>query len=71
MDWDTAHVKQVRWEMLNRHMRRMLQSAAQHDKPVPILLSIDDSVVEKTDKKMESVDYHYSHSVGGMMLGHM
>ncbi len=70
MGWDTAHVEQVRWEMLNRRTRRAPQAATQHDKPVPILLCIDDSVVEKTGKKIEGVDYHYSHSAGGTMLGH-
>ncbi len=70
MDWDTAHVEQVRWEMLNRRTRRALKAVAQHDKPVPIFLCIDDSVVEKTGKKMEGVDYHYSHSAGGTVLGH-
>ena len=70
MDWDMDLVEQVRWEMLNRQTRRAVQAAAQHGRPVPIFLIIDDSVVEKTGKKMDGVDYHYSHSVGGKVLGH-
>jgi len=71
MDWDTEQVEQVRREMLNRHTRRALQAIAQHGKPIPLFLIIDDSVVAKTGKKMEGVAYHYSHSAGGTVLGHV
>ena len=71
MDWDMEQVEQVRWEMLNRRTRRAVQAAARHGKPVPVFLIIDDSVVEKTGKKMEGVDYHYAHSAGGTVLGHV
>lgn len=70
MDWDMEQVEQVRWQMLNRHTRRALQAAARQGKPVAVFLIIDDSVVEKTGKKMEGVDYHYCHSAGGTVLGH-
>lgn len=70
MDWDTEQVEQVRWEMLNRRTRRAVQAAARHGKPVPAFLIIDDSVVEKTGKKMEGVAYHYAHGAGGTVLGH-
>jgi SRSO17 transposase len=71
MDWDTEQVEQVRWKMLNRRTRRAVQAAARQGKPVPVFLIIDDSVVEKTGKKMEGVAYHYSHSAGGTVLGHV
>jgi len=70
MDWDVEQVEQVRREMLNRRTRRALQAAGRHGKPVPVFLALDDSVVEKTGKNMEGVDYHYSHSVGRTVLGH-
>jgi len=63
-------VEQVRWEMLNRRTRRALQAAGQH-KSVPVFLAIDDSLVEKSGKQMEGVDYHYSHSRGQTLLGHV
>ena len=71
MDWDTKRVEQVRWELLNRRTRRALQAAGRHGKPVPVFLIIDDSLVEKSGKQMEGVDYHYSHGVGGTVLGHV
>lgn len=71
MDWDMDHVEHVRWEMLNRRTRRVLQSAARHGRPVPVFLAIDDSLVEKTGKQMEAADYHYSHSAGKTVLGHV
>jgi SRSO17 transposase len=71
MDWDMGHVERVRWEMLNRHTRRAIRAAARHGKPVPVFLAIDDSLVEKTGKQMEAVDYHYCHSAGKTVLGHV
>lgn len=71
MDWDVERVEQIRWTMLNRHTRRALQAAGRHNKPVPVFLAIDDSLVEKTGKQMEGVDYHYSHSAGRTVLGHV
>lgn len=71
MDWDVEKVEQVRWAMLNRHTRRALQAAGRHNKAVPVFLAIDDSLVEKTGKQMEGVDYHYSHSAGHTVLGHV
>jgi len=71
MDWDMEHLEQIRWEMLNRQTRRALQAAGRHGKLVPVFLALDDSVAEKTGKKMEGVDYHYSHSVGRTVLGHV
>ena len=71
MDWDTKHVEQVRWELLNRRTRRVLQAAGRRGKPVPVFLIIDDSLVEKSGKQMEGVDYHYSHSMGRTALGHI
>jgi hypothetical protein len=70
MDWDTPQVEQVRWEMLSRHTSRALQAIARQGKPVPIFLIIDDTVVEKTGKKMEGADCHYAHGAGGTVLGH-
>jgi hypothetical protein len=71
MDWDMDHVERIRWEMLNRRTRRALQSAARHGQPVPVFLAIDDSLVEKSGQQMEAVDYHYSHSAGTTVLGHV
>jgi SRSO17 transposase len=71
MDWNTERVEQVRWEMLNRRTRRALQAAGRQGKPVPVFLAIDDSLVEKSGKQMEGVDYHYSHSAGQTVLAHV
>jgi len=71
IDWDMEEVEQVRQEMLNRHTRRALQAASRHGAAVPIFLILDDSLVEKTGKKMAAVDYHYSHSTGRTVLGHV
>jgi SRSO17 transposase len=71
MDWDTKRVEQVRWELLNRRTRRILQAAGRRGKPVPVFLIIDDSLVEKSGKQMEGVGYHYSHSTGRTTLGHV
>jgi YD repeat-containing protein len=71
MDWDTKHVEQVRWELLNRRTRRVLQAACRRGKPVPVFLIIDDSLVEKSGRQMEGVEYHYSHSMGRTALGHV
>jgi len=71
MDWDMERVEQVRWEMLNRRTRRALQAAGRHGKPVPVFVAIDDSLVEKSGKQMDGVDYHYSHSAGQTVWGHV
>ncbi len=71
MNWDTEHVEQVRWEMLNRRTRRALQAAGRRGKPIPVFLAIDDSLVEKSGKHMEGVDYHYSHSTEQTVLSHV
>jgi hypothetical protein len=71
MDWDTERVEQVRWELLNRRTRRILQAAGRRGKTVPVFLIIDDSLVEKSGKQMEGVGYHYSHSTGRTALGHV
>ena len=71
MDWEAERVEQVRWEMLNRRTRRALQATGQRGQPVPVFLIINDSLVEKSGKQMEGVDYHYSHSAGQTVLGHV
>jgi SRSO17 transposase len=71
MDWDEECVEQMRWEMLNRRTRRVLQAAGRQGKQVPVFLAIDDSLVEKSGKQMEGVDYHYSHSAGQTVLAHV
>jgi SRSO17 transposase len=71
MEWDTEQVEQVRWEMLNRRTRRALAAAGRGDKAVPVFLAIDDSLVEKSGKCMEGADYHYSHSAGRTVWGHV
>ena len=71
MDWDSEQIEQVRWEMLNRRTRRSLQAVGRHSKPVPVYLIIDDSLVEKSGKGIEGVDYHYSHSARQTTWGHV
>jgi SRSO17 transposase len=71
MDWDTEGVEQVRWEMLNRRTRRALQAVGRRRKAIPVFLAIDDSLVEKSGKQMEGVDYHYCHSTGQTVLSHV
>jgi SRSO17 transposase len=71
MEWDAAQVEQVRWEMLNRRTRRAVRAAVRKGQKVPAFLAIDDTLVEKTGKKMEGVDRHYSTRVGRNRLGHV
>jgi SRSO17 transposase len=71
MDWDTEQVERIRWELLNRRTRRTLQAAKRRGKTIPVFLIIDDTLVEKSGKRMEGVDYHYSHSTGRPILGHV
>jgi SRSO17 transposase len=71
MDWDVEEVENIRWEMLNRRTRRALQAAGRKDKVIPVFLAVDDTLVEKTGKKMEGVDYHRDHSTNRSVLGHV
>ena len=71
MDWDEEQVEHIRWEMLNRRTRRALQAAGRQGKMVPVFLAIDDSLVEKSGQHMAGVDYHYAHSKGRTVLGHV
>ena len=71
MEWDAEEIERVRWEMLNRRTRRALQAAGRRGKTIPVFLAIDDTLVEKSGKQMEGVDYHYSHSLGRTVLGHV
>jgi SRSO17 transposase len=71
MEWDSEQVEQVRWEVLNRQTRRALAAAGRGGQPVPVFLAIDDSLVEKSGKCMEGADYHYSHSAGRLLWGHV
>jgi SRSO17 transposase len=71
MEWDSEQVEQVRWEMLNRRTRRALAAAGRREQPVPVFLAIDDSLVEKSGKCMVGADYHYSHSAGRTLWGHV
>ena len=71
MEWDMEQVEQVRWEVLNRRTRRALAAAGRGGQPVPVFLAIDDSLVEKSGKRMEGAEYHYSHSAGRTLWGHV
>jgi SRSO17 transposase len=71
MEWDTEQVEQIRWEMLNRRTRRALAAAGRRGQAVPVFLAIDDSLVEKSGKCIEGTDYHYSHSAGRTVWGHV
>jgi SRSO17 transposase len=71
-DWDVEQVKQIRLEMLNRKARRALKAMRRQDKKPPVYLIIDDSLVEKTGKKMEGVAKHRSHKDHNqLVLGHV
>lgn len=71
MEWDSEEVESVRWEMLNRRTRRVLQAVRRKDKVIPVFLVVDDTLVEKTGKQMEGVDYHRDHSTNRSVLGHV
>jgi SRSO17 transposase len=71
MDWDVKQVEQIRWEMLNRRTRRALQAMGRKGETVPVFLAIDDTLVEKTGKKMDGVDYHRDHTTNRTVLGHV
>jgi SRSO17 transposase len=70
-DWDTQQVKQIRMGMLNRKARRALKAIAKPGEPTPVFLIIDDSLVQKTGKKMEGVARHQSHISKRTELGHV
>lgn len=71
MDWNMEEVERCRLAMLNRRTRRALKAAQKKGQQVPVFLIIDDSLVEKTGKKMEGVAKHYSHTEDKLMLGHV
>lgn len=71
MDWDNEQVEKIRWELLNRRTRRALQAVGRKGEPVPVFLAMDDTLVEKTGKKIEGVDYHYDHCTHRSVLGHV
>ena len=71
-DWGGEEVKQVRLDMLNRKARRAVEAMKRKGKKVPAYLIIDDSLVEKTGKKMEGVAKHRSHKEQKQLrLGHV
>jgi len=71
-EWDVEQVKQIRLEMLNRKARRALQALQRKGKKPPVYLIIDDSLVEKTGKKIEGVAKHRSHKAKNqLVLGHV
>ena len=69
--WDTRQVKQTRQAILNRKARRALEAIARPDQLTPEFLIIDDSLVQKTGKKMEGVAKHKSHISKQSELGHV
>lgn len=60
-DWDEEEVNDKRIEMLQRHNQTKWNRGG--------VVSIDDSIVHKTGKKIEGVDYVYDHSEGKSVLG--
>lgn len=69
--WDVEQVKQIRLERLNRKTRRALQAIRRRGQVPKVYLIIDDSLVEKTGKKMEGVAKHRSHKDKQLVLGHI
>ena len=70
-NWNAEQVKQIRLELLNRKARRAL-AAMQRKGQARIYLIIDDSLVEKSGKKMEAVAKHRSHKDKKQLhLGHV
>ena len=59
--WDVEQVKQDCLKLLNRKEKRALQAMRCGGKTPKVYLIIDDSLVEKTGKKMEGVAKHSSH----------
>jgi len=70
-DWDEQEVKRTRLGMLNRKARRALKAIAKPGELTPVFLIIDDSLVEKTGKKIEGVSWHQSHISKRSELGHV
>jgi|SaaInlV_165m_DNA_1040744.scaffolds.fasta_scaffold35293_1 SRSO17 transposase len=70
--WDMEQVKKNRLKLLNRKSRRALEATRRKDKTPKVYLIIDDSLVEKTGKKMEGVAKHRSHKEKNKpVLGHV
>ena len=70
--WDMKAVKDTRLKLLNRKARRALDAMRRGNKKPKVYLIIDDSLVEKTGKKMEGVAKHCSHKENNkLVLGHV
>jgi len=69
--WDVEQVKQIRLEQLNRKVRRALAKQQRGGKKATVYLIIDDSLVEKSGKKIEGVAKHHSHKEDKLVLGHV
>lgn len=69
--WDVEQVKEIRLEQLNRKVRRALAKEQGKGKKAIVYLIIDDSLVEKSGKKMAGVSKHRSHKDNKLLLGHV
>lgn len=69
--WDAEQVNQIRLEQLNRKARRALAKQQRNGKKATVYLIIDDSLVEKSGKKMAGVAKHRSHKTNELVLGHV
>lgn len=69
--WDVEQVKQCRLGMLNRKARRALKAIAKPGEATPVFLIIDDSLLEKTGKRMEGVGKHRSPIRKQAVWGHV
>jgi SRSO17 transposase len=70
--WDAEQVNQIRLEQLNRKARRALAKEQRKGKEATVYVIIDDSLVEKSGKKMDGVAKHHSHKDGNKwVLGHV
>ena len=66
------YVKRNRLKLLNRKARRALEAMCRGTKTPKVYLIIDDSLVEKTEKKLEAVVKHRSHKEKNkLVLGHV
>lgn len=71
-DWDAEVVEGQRLAQVNRRVRRAIQAQKKQGEVLPVYLIIDDSLVEKTGKKMEGVAKHRSHKhENKRVLGHV
>lgn len=70
--WKVQWLNRVRWQWVCEQITAVLPTSARSLTKAPVTgyLVIDDTMVEKTGKKMAGLAWHYSHTEGRTIWGH-